>query len=103
MYYSDPQFWFWLLFWGIVLTYICWGIAFSFQALLLLNDVKGAKEWVKRWYSLRSFRRELIAFYPMIQLFYLLLEVIPHLVLKDKLISFNPHVIWQRALEVLGD
>jgi len=98
---ADPSYLFWLLFFGVCLTYIVWGVAFAFQALLLLNDVESAKRWVRRWYSLKSFRRELIAFYPMIKLFYYLLEYIPDLVLKDKIIAFNSEIIWQVACEVI--
>jgi len=99
--FVDSDFLFWLLFLGVLLTYIVWGVAFAFQALLLLNDVESAKKWVRRWYSLKSFRRELIAFYPMIKLFYFLLEYIPDLVLKDKIIAFNSDAIWQVACKVI--
>ena len=101
MYYTDPMFWFWMAVYGIVLTYVVWGVAFAFQALLLLSNVESAKNWVRKWYSLKSFRRELIVFYPMIKLFYILLEWIPDIVLKEKIVEFNSQKIWEIACSVI--
>lgn len=101
MYYTDPMFWFWMVVYGIVLTYIVWGIAFSFQALLLLNNVESAKRWVRKWYSLKSFKRELSVFNPMIKVFYVLFEYIPDLFFHDKIVKFNAKVIWEVASKVI--
>lgn len=99
----DWEFWKWAIIIASALTYICWGFVFAVQALLLLNDVESAKEWFKKRYSIKSFRREFIAFFPMMQLFYILLEVIPHYLLKDRVAEFDTDAIWKKACELMGE
>ncbi|MGM0623382.1 MAG: hypothetical protein ACQESH_05105 [Campylobacterota bacterium] len=101
MYYTQPIFWFWMIVYAIVLTYIVWAVAFAFQALLLLNDVESAKSWVRKWYSRKSFLRELEIFAPVILLFYYLLEYIPSLFFKERTTPFNKEAIWEVAQRVL--
>lgn len=73
-----------------VLTYFTWGFIFAIEILLFDHGVESAKRWFIERYNFESFKKEYYVFYPMIGLLYILLEVIPHLLYKDKLIGFNP-------------
>ncbi len=99
---NDLEFWEYFFLIGSILTYICWGFVFAVQALLLLHGRPEAVEWLRGRYTLKSFRREMTAFMPMIYLFYILLEIIPGLIgLEDAVIKFSPTDLRRRAEEVL--
>lgn len=73
-----------------IITYIIWGMMFAIQALLFNYDVKSAKEWFSLRYTKKSFRREYLWFYPLLWIFYILLEIIPNIIYKDKFVNFKP-------------
>lgn len=99
---SELEFWEYFFIIGSILTYICWGFVFAIQALLLMHGRPEAVEWVKNRYRLRTFKREMFIFMPMIYLFYVLLEIIPGLLGIDSgVLSFSPKELMERAEEAL--
>lgn len=76
-----------------ILTYIIWGMMFAIQALLFINNVQSAKNWFSDRYTKKTFKREYLWFYPLLWIFYILLEIIPNIIYKDKLSDFNPSKI----------
>ncbi len=91
--------------WGAVLvvglSYLAWGFVFALEVLLVDNGVESAVRWFQKRYDFRSFRIEYYAFYPMILLFHLLLERIPSLFLREKIVDFNPSRVLEKMQEVL--
>lgn len=84
------EFLLYVLVYGAVLTYICWGFVFAVQSLLLLHGKQSAVDWVKGRYTFKTFLRELKVFFPMIFLFHILLEQIPKMLrIDDAMIEFN--------------
>jgi len=76
------------------ITYFLWGTIFAIEILLFYNGAESAKEWFKHRYTFKTFKQEFYAFYPMLFVFYILLEWIPHLLYRERLLSFHPlHVI----------
>jgi len=84
----------------VFLTYIAWGSVFAMEVLLADNGVQGAKEWFKQRYTFKTFKIEFYAFYPMIGLMYLFLEILPSLFSRKSIIHFSPSRVL-KEMEVL--
>jgi hypothetical protein len=87
--------------WVLGLTYLSWGFVFAMQLLLVLNDVPSAIAWFRRHYTFRTFRVEYTFFYPMLWVMYLLLEVIPRLLYRDRLLYLHPNEILDKMEHLL--
>ena len=83
---------------AILLTYLSWGFVFALETLLVYNGVESAKVWFVKRYDYQSFEREYRIFYPLVLLFYFLLEWLPHRIHGETIASFRPH----RVLEEMG-
>ena len=73
-----------------VMTYFLWGSIFAMEVLLFYNGSESAKEWFVSRYDFKTFKMEYIAFYPLMGMLYILLEFIPYLFSKEKLLKFTP-------------
>lgn len=73
-----------------VVTYFLWGSIFAMEVLLFYNGSQSAKEWFVSRYDFKTFRMEYFAFYPLMGMLYILLEFIPYLFSKEKLVKFTP-------------
>ena len=71
-------------------TYFLWGSIFAMEVLLFYNGSESAKEWFVSRYDFKTFRMEYFAFYPLMGMLYILLEFIPYLFTKEKLVQFTP-------------
>ena len=85
----------------VSLTYVSWGFVFAVQLLLALHNVSSAIDWFVTHYTYQTFRAEYRIFYPMLWLFYLLLEVIPSVVYREHLIRFDPGKVLTKMAEIL--
>lgn len=85
----------------IGLTYVSWGFVFALQLLLVHHRVTTAIDWFSAHYTYRTFRAEYRIFYPMLWLFYLLLEVIPSLFSRERLIRFDPQKVLTEMTRIL--
>ncbi len=85
----------------VILTYLSWGFVFALQLLLVHHQVSTAIDWFVARYTYRTFRAEYRIFYPMLWLFYLLLDVIPSWVSREHLIRFNPEKVLTKMAEIL--
>lgn len=74
---------------------------FAIQTLLFSQDIKGTKDWFRTRYTKKSFKREYIWFYPLLWVFYILLEIIPSIIYKDKLAIFRPSEILKKMNDFL--
>ena len=101
---SSLEFWGYVLIYGAILTYICWGFVFAIQGLLLLHGQEESVEWLKKRYNFKIFIRELAIFFPMLLLFYFLLEIVPAMLkLDDAVICFSISEIINRAEVILDN
>ena len=73
-----------LLFKALAYTYIVWGFTFSIHLLLVMARVESAIKWAKKWYSPKGLYYEIVIFFPMIYICYILLEIIPSLLGIEK-------------------
>lgn len=83
------------------MTYFLWGSIFAMEVLLFHNGSTGAKEWFVTRYKFKTFKMEYYAFYPLMGLLYVMLEFIPHLFLKEKLVKFTPSKVLKEMEELL--
>ncbi|MEA1953293.1 MAG: hypothetical protein U9O24_02750 [Campylobacterota bacterium] len=83
------------------ITYFLWGSIFAMEVLLFYNHVKSAKEWFLQRYTFKSFKNEYYAFYPMIGMLYILLEFIPSIFYREKLLKFSPSRVLKEMEEIL--
>ena len=72
------------------MTYFLWGSIFAMEVLLFYNGSQSAKEWFVSRYNFKTFKIEYFAFYPLMGMLYILLEFIPYLFSKEKLVKFTP-------------
>ena len=72
------------------ITYFLWGSIFAMEVLLFYNGSQSAKEWFVSRYDFKTFKMEYFAFYPLMGMLYILLEFIPYLFSKEKLLKFTP-------------
>jgi len=72
------------------MTYFLWGSIFAMEVLLFYNGSQSAKEWFVSRYDFKTFKIEYFAFYPLMGMLYILLEFIPYLFSKEKLLKFTP-------------
>ena len=86
---------------AIGMSYTIWGLVFAIELLLVHNGNKRAVEWFKDRYSFKAFEIEYKIFYPMLWLFYFLLEIVPHYIFGDKLNPFYPEEVKEKLKEVL--
>jgi len=86
----------------IGMTYFIWGFIFSIEVLLVDNDVKSAMEWFKSHYTFESFKWEYYAFYPMILILYVLIELFPSLLHREQLKRFSPRQVFEKMREILA-
>ena len=87
---SNLEFFFYLFVYGAILTYLVLGFIISFESMLALYGVKSAIRWIREWHSPATYKTMLIIFLPMLQLAYLFLEIIPHLIgLNKHMCSFD--------------
>jgi len=83
---------------AIALTYITWGFAFTIELLLAHNGVQSAIDWFKKHYKPNTFKIEYKIFYPMMMLMYVLLEIIPSIIYKEKILDFKPEELYEAML-----
>ena len=83
------------------MTYFFWGSIFSMEVLLFYHHVKSAKEWFIQRYTFNSFKNEYYAFYPMIGMLYILLEFVPNIFYREKLLKFSPSRVLKEMEEIL--
>ncbi|BCD59552.1 MULTISPECIES: hypothetical protein [unclassified Nitratiruptor] len=87
---NNLEFFFYLFVYGAILTYLILGFIISFESMLALYGVKSAIRWIREWHSPQTYKTMLIIFLPMLQLAYLFLEIIPHLIgLNKQIKSFD--------------
>ena len=82
-------------------TYFLWGSIFAMEVLLFYNESESAKEWFLSRYDFKTFKMEYFAFYPMMGMLYILLEFIPYLFSKEKLVKFTPSKVLKEMEELL--
>lgn len=82
-------------------TYFLWGSIFAMEVLLFHNGSESAKVWFVARYKFKTFKMEYYAFYPLMGLLYVVLEFIPHLFLKEKLVKFTPSKVLKEMKELL--
>jgi hypothetical protein len=85
----------------IILTYITWGFAFSIELLLVHNDTSTAIEWFEKYYTFKTFKREYYAFYPILWIMYFLLDIMPYLFYRDRIIEFRPRKVLEKMARIL--
>ena len=85
----------------IGMTYLIWGFIFSIELLLVDNDVKSAIDWFKKRYTFESFKWEYYAFYPMMLVLYVLIELFPSLLHREQLKRFSPRQVFEKMREIL--
>jgi hypothetical protein len=85
-----------------VMTYFLWGSIFAMEVLLFYNGSESAKEWFVSRYDFKTFQIEYFAFYPMMGMLYVLLEFIPYIFSKEKLLKFTPSKVLKEMKELLG-
>ncbi len=83
------------------MTYFLWGSIFAMEVLLFHNGSESAQEWFVSRYDFKTFKMEYRAFYPLMGLLYILLEFIPHLFSKEKLVKFTPSKVFKEMEELL--
>ncbi len=86
---------------AVTLSYVVWGFVFAIQLLLASHGVQNAIEWFEHRYSFEQFKMEYYAFLPILYLFFLLLEVIPSVLLREKVVSFEPKKIFLKIQKIL--
>jgi len=84
------------------ITYILWGSIFAMEVLLFYNGSQSAKEWFISRYTFKTFKMEYKVFYPLLGILYILLEFIPHLFSKEKLVKFTPSKVLKEMEELLS-
>jgi len=84
-----------------VITYFLWGSIFAMEVLLFYNGSESAKEWFVSRYDFKTFKMEYVAFYPMMGMLYILLEFIPYIFSKEKLLKFTPSKVLKEMEELL--
>jgi len=83
------------------MTYLVWGSIFAMEVLLFYNGLKSAKEWFQERYTFKSFKNEYYAFYPMLFIAYLFLELIPSFLYRESFLEFKPSKVLEVMKEVL--
>lgn len=83
------------------MTYFLWGSIFAMEVLLFYNGSKSAEEWFIARYKFKTFKMEYYAFYPLMGLLYVVLEFIPYLFFKEKLVKFTPSKVLKEMEELL--
>lgn len=84
-----------------VMTYFLWGSIFAMEVLLFYNGSESAKEWFVSRYDFKTFKMEYFAFYPLMGMLYILLEFIPYLFSKEKLLKFTPSNVLKEMEKLL--
>jgi hypothetical protein len=82
-------------------TYFLWGSIFAMEVLLFYNGSQSAKEWFVSRYNFKTFKMEYFAFYPLMGMLYILLEFIPYLFSKEKLLKFTPSKVLKEMESLL--
>jgi hypothetical protein len=85
----------------IGMTYLIWGLIFSIELLLVDNGVESAVEWFRDRYDFKSFKMEYYAFYPMMYVLYVLIELIPSLLHRENLRRFSPTQVFEKMRGIL--
>jgi hypothetical protein len=83
-------------------TYFLWGSIFAMEVLLFYNGSESAKEWFVSRYDFKTFKMEYFAFYPLMGMLYILLEFIPYLFSKERLVKFTPSKVLKEMEELLA-
>ena len=84
------------------MTYFIWGSIFAMEVLLVYNGLKSAQEWFQKRYTFKSFILEYKAFYPMLIVAYIFLELIPSFFYRESFLKFSPSKIL-KVMEALLD
>ncbi|HHD72943.1 MAG TPA: hypothetical protein ENL02_03430 [Epsilonproteobacteria bacterium] len=85
----------------IGLTYVTWGFVFAIELLLVDQNVESATEWFQKRYTFTSFKREYYAFYPMMLILHLLIEILPSLMHRESISRFSPQQVFEKMRELL--
>ncbi len=83
-------------------TYFLWGSIFAMEVLLFYNGSESAKEWFVSRYDFKTFKMEYFAFYPLMGMLYILLEFIPYVFSKERLVKFTPSKVLKEMEELLA-
>jgi hypothetical protein len=71
------------------------------EVLLFYNGLKSAQDWFTTRYTYRSFKNEFYAFYPMLMVAYLFLELIPSVLYRESFLRFHPSRVLKVMEEIL--
>ncbi|MEA3492609.1 MAG: hypothetical protein U9R27_11985 [Campylobacterota bacterium] len=85
----------------IAITYLIWGFIFSIELLLVDNGVVSAIDWFKRRYDFQSFKWEYYAFYPLLLILYILIELFPNILHGEEMRRFSPKKVFEKMREIL--
>ncbi len=85
----------------IAITYLIWGFMFSIELLLVDNDVTSAIDWFKKRYDFQSFQWEYYAFYPLLLILYILIELFPNILHGEEMRRFSPKKVFKKMREIL--
>ncbi len=85
----------------VLLTYFAWGAVFAMEVLLFDAGSQSAKEWFLSRYKFKAFKAEYYAFYPMLGLIYVMLEILPNLLSRESMIDFSPSRVLKEMEELL--
>jgi len=83
------------------MTYFVWGSIFAMEVLLFYNGLKSAQEWFQERYTFKSFKNEYYAFYPMLFIAYLFLELIPSFLYRESFLKFTPSKVLEKMKDFL--
>jgi len=86
----------------VTMTYLLWGLVFSIEVLLVDNNVKSAIDWFRQRYTFKSFKWEYYAFYPMMLMLYVLIELFPNFLHGEELKRFSPRQVLEKMREILA-
>ena len=86
----------------VLLTYVAWGSVFAMEVLLFDAGTDAAKEWFLGRYTYQTFKAEYYAFYPLLGIAYLFLEILPTFLYKESVFSFSPKRVLKEMEKILS-
>ena len=73
------------------------------EVLLFYNGLNSAQEWFEERYTYASFKNEYYAFYPMLFIAYLFLELIPSVLYRESFLKFKPSKVLEKMKDFLPE
>lgn len=88
-------FWYLYIIYAFILTYLVIGLLVAFETTAAMGGGKFSVKWLREHFSYTQYYYCVIAFYPLIRIFYFFLEIVPSFITHEIRCEFSLEALFK--------